>query len=130
MRAKWVKMQKNETLSECKIVTRIINKGQLDVTVGYPGWGLHNKTIAYMSLPKMMTAGATASATAWKSDYRGDSLPPSGWYIVQIQHLLPEPRLDVRELYYDDKMGRWLAVPDGWEVVGWMSFPKPYKTVS
>jgi len=108
------------------IVTRAIKApNPLDVTIGYPGWGLQNETLAYMPLPKSIND----DPAAWKSEYRGDSLPKkSGVFIVNLQGILPynQSELRVAELCYLPEKGRWLAVPVGYEVIAWMGFPRPY----
>lgn len=81
-KTKWIPLSEDEHLGESAIVTRIINDNQRDVTIGLPGWGLQNKTIAYMLLPP----DAIEKPELWKSEYRGDELPKSGVYITCLQN--------------------------------------------
>ena len=123
---KWIPITQNYELKEMAIVTGKINGNQLDVTIGFPGWGLQNGTIAYMPLPKNINE----DPTVWKSEYRGDDLPAKkGWFIVNLQGIFPhnqgKSKID-KALYLPDK-GKWFSVPIGYEVIAWMEFPKPYK---
>ncbi|MCQ4924997.1 hypothetical protein NE686_17990 [Tissierella carlieri] len=128
---KWIPIVEDYKLHDTAIVTRKINKNELDVTIGLPGWGLENNTIAYMPLP----ANINEDRSLWKSEYFGDYLPDKdGWYIVQLQGVDLNRwfynKLVIVKLYYASNKCNWLAVPQGWEVVGWMEFPKPYKVKS
>lgn len=127
----WVPITKNYVLDDEAIVTRKIKSSNpLDVyvTIGLPGWGLQNGTIAYMPLPKNINE----EPEAWKSEYRGDELPAikeSKRFIVQLQGSMPnnQSKTRIMDLCLDALKSHWLAVPKGWEVIAWMEFPKPYR---
>lgn len=126
MKPKWYPITSNYELKDMAIVTRRI-KARLDVTLGLPGWGLQNSTIAYMPLPKSMVE----DPYAWKSEYRGDELPDikeNRCYLVQLQGTAidTQRKLKIADLCYLAKDRVWLAVPLNWEVVGWVEYPKPY----
>ena len=123
---KWTPITGDHKLTNRAIVTvQRISPPGCYVTIGLPGWGLWNNTIAYMPLPENIID----NPGIWKSEYVGDEFPENdGWYIVQLQ-TRPEKhynKLEVDILYFDAKRYKWLAVPEGWEVIGWMNrLPEP-----
>lgn len=132
MKQKWVPITENYELTKMAIVTRITKdpdgRPVPGVTIGYPGWGLQNKTTAYMPLPKNIIE----APELWKSEYRGDEPPRSGDYIVQLQGREPhnKNKLEIRWSYFHAKACKWLMVPRDSEVIGWMECPKPYEEVA
>lgn len=124
MRLKWTPITIDFELTEMAIVTRKLKYPSiLDVTIGNPGWGMQNRTIAYMPLPQNIDR----DPTAWKSEYRGDELPDKDKAcIVQLQNSVG--KFKISESYYLAKENRFLRIPNGWEVIAWMEYPKPYKT--
>ena len=125
MKAKWIPIKGNYELEDMSLVTRLITNGWgqkiPDVTIGYPGQGLHNRIIAYMAMPKDITK----QPEQWQSEYRGDELPNKKTpCLVQLQDDVG--KLRIIESYYLAKENKFLRVPDGWEVLGWMQYPKPY----
>jgi hypothetical protein len=123
VRTKWTQIKNNYELKDRAIVTRqLLTPKRLDVTIGLPGWGLQNKTLAFMPLPKNIIE----APENWKSEYRGDELPDkNGMFIVQLQ----KDKLEISSLYFSTEKKCWFAVPEGWEVIGWMDYPKPFKNV-
>lgn len=119
MKGNWIPITQNYELTECAIVTV---RSKNPIAMGLPGWGLQNNTLAYMPLPPDINT----CPEIWKSEYRGDELPKkSDNYIVQLQG--KNNRLKVTILFFSTKLYKWLAVPEGWEVIGWMNCPRPYK---
>lgn len=132
MKPKWLPITEKFELNDMAIVTRHI-KGQkdqklLDVTIGFPGWGLQNGAVAYMPLPRDIIQ----DPTAWKSEYRGDELPSKD--IPCMVHLQGakadnDGKYRILDSYYLAKENRFLRIPNGWEVIAWMEYPKPYGTM-
>lgn len=129
MMLKWIPLKGNDELNDMAIVTRtIIGKGGVpikDVTIGYSGWSLSNKTIAYMPLPKSILE----KPELWKSEYREDEPPRKNMAVIaQLMgnQSYNEGKLKIIESYYLAKENKFLRIPNDWEVVGWMAFPKPF----
>ena len=125
MKEKWIPITQTYELKRTAIVTQKMSS-DLEVTIGFPGWGLQNGTIAYMPLPKNINE----DSTAWKSEYRGDEPPKkNGWFIANLQGIFPhnQGKSRIIDLYYLAEKDKWLGVPTGYEVIAWMEFPKPYK---
>lgn len=128
MNKKWIQITENYVLNSNAIVTRTLKKVNLhDVTIGNAGWGLHNGAIAYMELPQSIQV----SPNIWKSEYRGDELPEgrNRWCIVQLQGIA-QHNYEIHRIsngFFQVDKAKWSAIPDGWEVIAWMDFPKPYK---
>ncbi len=125
---KWITLKENDELRDRAIVTRKIigQKGKklFDVTIGLPGWSLRNNTIAYMPLLNI-----TEAPEAWKSEYKGDEFPSENIScMAQLQgtQSYNEGKLKIVESYYLAKEYKFLRIPDGWEVIGWSEFPKPF----
>lgn len=127
MKLAWIPLTQNYELNESAIVTRRINNNKFDVTIGLPGWGLQNNTIAYMPLP----SNINEDPEAWKSEYRGDNLPnikDNRCFIVQLQgtSMVNLKKFRIIESCYLAKEQCWLRIPEGWEVIGWQEFPKSF----
>ena len=124
---KWIPIKGDGFITDSAIVTRIIGRGsKSDVTIGFPGWGYYNDTIAYMPLPRPVNE----DRRGWKSEYWGNEPPKKpGRYIVQIQGIKVgrQEVTRIAEAYYDREKGRWLWIPDGYETIAWRNFPKPYQ---
>lgn len=126
MKPKWIQITESYEINDMAIVTIKINNNELDVTIGLPSWGLQNHTVAYMPLPESIIK----DPLIWKSEYRDDELPQkSGSYIVQLSGIEAhnENKLKIIDSYFLVKEDKWLRIPDDWEVIGWMKYPKPYK---
>lgn len=119
----WIPITGEGFITESAIVTQLINnRSQSHVTIGLPGWGYYNDTIAYMPLPRPINE----DKRGWKSEYWGDELPSSGKYIVQLQKN-SDGRLRIGEGYYSEKDFRWSWISADFDVVAWRKFPKPYR---
>jgi len=139
MENKWSLMTKDYELTDRAIVTRKIKAPKLlkslDVTIGFPGWTADNNgVLAYIPLPKNITE----EPEVWKSEYRGDELPTKNQrYIVCLQWIPTfahgwvfsntHNRYKITDLCFNAAKNSWLAVPQGWEVLGWMEYPKPFR---
>ncbi len=121
MKNKWIPVTGNYELNDTAIVTRKINNS-MDVTIGLPGWGVHNSTIAYMSLP-------TVDDPAWISEYReGEPPKASKGYIVLLLSVknYSQP-YKIVDGYFLKEKGKWLRIPENYEFLAWMEYPKPYQ---
>ena len=126
MKQKWILIDDKTQLNKMAFVTRTIKgaggKRLLDVTIAHPGWGLNSENVAYMTLP----GDILHDPTVWKSEYRGDNNPSKDMAcVVQLQNF--EGKFKIIESYYLVSRNRFLRIPDGWEVIAWMEYPKPYK---
>lgn len=123
---KWIPITMENSITDLAIVTQLFNRRtKARVTIGFPGWGWRNDTIAYMPLPRP----ANEDKRGWKSEYWGDELPQRGRnYIVQIQGVQvgKQDKTQIIEARYD-RDGHWLWVPDGFEIMAWRNFPKPFQ---
>lgn len=122
----WILIEGEDYITDSAIVTRLIRGKYYDVTIGYPGWGLYNDTIAYIPLPRPINE----DNQGWKSEYCGDESPKKdGRYIIQIQGINAgnQGKTRIIEAYYEKEKDHWLWVPNGYEVIAWRNFPKPYK---
>lgn len=122
----WIPITGEDFITESAIVTQLINRrSQSHVTIGLPGWGHYNNTIAYMPLPRPINE----DKRGWKSEYMGDELPQiKGTYIAQIQGVTKERQgnTHIIEAYFEMEKERWLWIPKGFEVIAWRRFPKPF----
>lgn len=122
----WIPITGEGFITESAIVTQLINnRSQSHVTIGLPGWGHHNDTIAYMPLPRPIHL----DRRGWESEYMGDELPQmKGEYIVQIQGATKERQgiTHIIEAYFEMEKERWMRIPNGFEVIAWRRFPKPF----
>lgn len=128
---KWIKLLPGEDIPSTQRNHSSIGFGYCTgwplLTLKTPGSGLivqfgcsTRYALAYMHIPTMLE-----NPKGWKSEYRGDDLPPKGLYLVTLQKMRNGREFVILDnAYYDGE--RWDRWTDSWTVFGFRKYPKPY----